>query len=65
MMNKETLLKSVSFTADGMVIVVLSLFDGIVGGQPVRKNQVIRFNSATDAVHVLEDIIKRVQETPV
>ena len=65
MINKETLLKSVSFTADGMVIVVLSLFDGIVGGQPVRKNQVIRFNSATDAVHVLEDIIKRVQETPV
>jgi len=65
MMNKETLLKSVSFTADGMVIVVLSLFDGIVGGQPVRKNQVIRFNSATDAVHVLEDITKRVQETPV
>ena len=60
-MNKETLLKSVSFTADGMVIVVLSLFDGIVGRKPVRKNQIIRFNSAQDAVEVLEEIKKKVQ----
>ena len=55
------MVQSVSFTADGMVIVVLSLFDGIVGTNPVRKNQIIRFNSAADAVHVLKEIIEKVQ----
>lgn len=60
-MNKETLLDSVSFTREGRVIVVLSLFDGIVGDRPVRKKEIIRFNSADDAVDVLEEIRKKVQ----